>query len=135
MLFSSKNKRKHYRIIPDRENPIRVDLTGSNFIDIFHARDISIGGIRLQVNHRFKGCNLADEVSMVITLPHFRRQSLSVNGLIRHTNDNFFGVQFTNLSPKGLEMIHNYIRYRMRDEPTKERFKYWLNHALKIAIL
>ena len=62
-------KRQFYRLIPFEAGQIRVDVNGNNFLDILPAKDISERGIGLVVPHGFEGCDIYDEVQLIVSIP------------------------------------------------------------------
>ena len=67
---------------PSKSEPVEVQIIGGNSIDILHARDISATGLGVFVPHGFEGCDLDQEVELVITLPGTR--TFMARGVIRH---------------------------------------------------
>jgi len=113
MLGISLNEQRHHdRVEIDADAPVRIDINGEDFIDVLSAVDISEGGLRLKVKHRFEGCNLDDPVSMVIQLPLPVSRHFSVMGRIMHISDDSFGVSFVGLSDDSRKLIRSYIRSR-----------------------
>jgi hypothetical protein len=119
------NRRSQTRIEPEVELPIRIDLNGENFLDIIYAKDISERGIGFQVNHGFKGCEINQLVSMIVSLPHPTHYTLSVKAQIKYISEGHFGAIFHELSTKDRKSIQQYIFYRLTDESwaTKIRYK------------
>lgn len=110
------DRRASLRISPEVGIPIRVDLNGEDFIDIFYAADISVGGVGLLVPHRFEGCKLDALVDCQIRLPAPIIQSVRAQGRVKHVNGDRFGVAFFNLQEKSERLIENYIDHRLRTE-------------------
>lgn len=108
-----KENRRYVRIIPPPENPVEIQVIGQGFIEVLSAKDISVGGACVAVPHGFAGCNLNQEVELVITLPE--EVSFKAKGKIRHqqktgSNSGYFGVEFAEIGPEGYYMIEKYIR-------------------------
>lgn len=83
---------------------------GAAFVDILPARDISLGGVGIQVPHRFQGCDLTPEVELLITLPGER--CFLARGIVRHKRDEdgtLFGVEFTQLGVSHRERLAAYV--------------------------
>ena len=110
MLGLNSNKRVAPRIAPRETQPIEVQIMGSNHLDILPAKDISVSGIGVQVPHRFQGCDLAQEVELIITLPGCR--PFLAYGVIRHWHGagDHFGVEFTHIDSRWIERIRSYIQ-------------------------
>lgn len=85
---------------------------GHGFLDVLHARDISVGGLGIRVAHGFANCDIDSEVELIVTLG--RARPFKTTGSIRHhgkgERDHFFGVEFTSLSSEQLTAIESYIR-------------------------
>jgi hypothetical protein len=96
-----------------------VDIMGHGFLDVLHARDISVGGLGIRVSHGFANCDIDSEVELIVTLG--RARPFKTTGSIRHhgtgERDQLFGVEFTSLSPEQLTAIESYIRSCRRPRP------------------
>lgn len=103
------NRRKFIRVIPERHAPVRVDINGDGYIEVIHAADISENGIRINVCHRFGGCDMDQPASFVIFLPAPINKFFCVEGRIRHVRNDSFGVCFTNLNGKSRALLRQYI--------------------------
>jgi len=113
MLGISMNEQRHYsRVETTPDAPVRIDINGEDFIDVLSAVDISEGGLGLEVQHRFRGCNLDDLVSMIVQLPAPVSRHFSVMGRIMHISNDTFGVSFVGLSGAGRNLIRDYIKSR-----------------------
>lgn len=89
------------RVRPPKDRPVEVQIMGANSLDILHARDLSPSGVGVYVPHGFDGCDIDEEVELVITLP--RTRTFMAKGVIRHVTrrdepEAYFGVQFTQIS-------------------------------------
>ena len=84
---------------------------GAGFLEVLHARDISVGGVAVFVAHDFKGYDIDDPVDVIVKLGH--EKSFTVRGVIVHlsarANDHFFGVRFMNISPENLARVQQYV--------------------------
>ena len=107
------SRRAHSRVRPKPEEPIEVQLIGSDFLEILEVRDISEGGLGLQVPHQFAGSDLATQVDVIITLPGQR--PFSARGVIRHANGTMFGVEFTDLRAQARSRILTYVAARIAE--------------------
>ncbi len=101
------------RVTPSRSAPVEIQVMGRGRLDILNARNVSQTGIGLYVPHRFVGCNLDEEVELVITLP--RERSFLARGIIKHRTDSesegpHFGVHFTEISREQRAKIRDYVR-------------------------
>lgn len=103
------NRRQFIRVIPDRQQPVRVHINGDGFIEVTNAVDISEGGIRISVNHRFAGCHVDLPASIIVYLPAPIAKHFSARGRIRHVLGDSFGVQFINLNPTDRAMVRKYV--------------------------
>lgn len=110
------------RVRPASRYPVEVHIMGNKFLDIFHARDISAGGIGIYVPYRFRGCNIDEEMDLCITLPHER--PFMAKGHVIHRSEEerpFFGVSFTMISEKNRQRIQSYIEKRLAEMPENLR--------------
>lgn len=118
-------KRKHPRVQPKPGEPIKVNINGENFIDIIHALDISEGGVGLNVAHQFKGCELKQQVSIIIDLPvDNKKHCLQLYGRILHVSGQRFGVSFSNVSADNKHKLQRYIAKRMKEDSWLDWFKH-----------
>ena len=119
----AKKLRKYVRVEPEEGNPIRVDINGDGFIDVFNATDISQNGIGVQVPHKFADCKTQSEVSLIISLPPPTSHNIRVNGVIRHVDSQQFGIMFTDITLDDQEKIREYVHFRLRPTaPAKAKF-------------
>jgi c-di-GMP-binding flagellar brake protein YcgR len=113
-----KEKRKALRIKPLASEPIEVQIIGVEFMDVLYARDISTLGIGIWVPHQFKGCNIDEEVQIIVTLPEL--EPFLCQGLICHKSSRdakeFFGVRFTRISKLHHLWIKTYVQRRLSEE-------------------
>jgi c-di-GMP-binding flagellar brake protein YcgR len=106
------SRRAHSRVRPKPGEPIEVQLIGTDFLEIVEVRDISAGGLGLQVTDVFQGSSLDAQVDVIITLP--RERPFSARGLIRHvSNEKMFGVEFTELPEPARSRIERYVAARI----------------------
>ena len=108
---SQEDARSH-RKRPSKAAPVEVQIMGGNSLDILHARDISGTGLAVFVPHGFAGCDLDQEVQLVITLP--RRRTFIARGVVRHITrkgkpEQYFGIEFTTIQPKHRDQIIEYV--------------------------
>ncbi len=126
------DRRNYKRIQPKPGKPIRVNVNGEDFIDIFNAVDISVGGVGLKVPHEFKGCELNQQVSFIIDLPgETTKQCVQVKGRILHVSGQKFGVSFTELTPANREKIRKYIGERIKEESIVDWLMYELSNFFR----
>ena len=115
-MLSGQESRKHLRVDADPTAPIRVDIMGRGFLDVLHARDISVGGLGIRVAHGFAGCDIHSEVELIITLG--RARPFKAVGVIRHSSQSerahVFGVEFKVLTAEQRAAIDEYIRVCLR---------------------
>ena len=101
------------RVIPTQAAPVQVQVVGENSLDVLKARDISVAGIGVQVDHDFNGIGLDEEIELVISLPNTK--TFLAKGIIRHRNRNLqgkthFGLEFVQITERCRELIRSYIR-------------------------
>ena len=115
---------KSTRVRPDPSERVEVQIMGPGFLDVVHARDISLGGVGVWIPHGFEGCDISAPVELVLTLP--RRKSFLVRGTIKHRTSEdirseFFGVEFTALPPQHRKVLPDYIARCLDDDPERAR--------------
>lgn len=120
------DSRKHFRMTPEKQHPIRVDINGENFLDILYAHDISEGGLGIFVHHAFKDCEIDKAVSLVVRLPHPTVTDFSVNGKIKHVSAQKFGIEFLDTDRTVRNKIRSYLGFRLKNEPWLTRIKFRL---------
>ena len=113
-MFFRKTKRKYPRVTPEKNFPIRVDITGENFLDILYANDISDGGVNITVSHSFEGCHTGSLVTLIVKLPQPVNHSINVTARIISVSQNRFGAVFENLGRSDRKKIHEYVEYRIK---------------------
>lgn len=112
----TRDRRSAIRVNPEPHAPIRVDINGADFIDILYACDISMGGIGIQVPHRFKGCKTDLVVECRIILPAPINYSFHTQGRVMHISGDRFGISFYNLHEKTEDRLEQYISQRIKVE-------------------
>jgi hypothetical protein len=121
------SKRRVIRVPPEARHAVRIDLMGSNFIEVIAATDISLAGVGINVFHGFEGYNLHDRVEMLILLPLPVHHSISATVRVVHQQDRFFGAEFEGLKRRDYKKLHEYIAFRLKKAGPKLRFL----HALQ----
>ena len=123
MREKRKYTRLHERIIEKRQfvrgpagddQPIEVQIMGDVFLDILKAKDISTNGIGVHVPHEFRGCNINDEVDLILTLSNER--PFNAKGVIINSSSSsggYFSVEFTGITSENKNLIYNYIHTRL----------------------
>jgi hypothetical protein len=106
------DNRRFERVIPDSRAPVRVNINGEDFIELTNAVDISEGGIRINVKHRFAGCAVNFPASFIVHLPHPVNKHFTAKGLIKHVLDDSFGVEFSSLSNADRSLLRRYVASR-----------------------
>jgi hypothetical protein len=108
------HRRAHSRVRPKPGESIEVQLIGTDFLDIMEVRDISAGGLGLQVPHLFEGGSADAQVDVIIKLP--RERPFSARGVIRYiSNGTSFGVEFTQLPEQARARIERYVAARIAE--------------------
>ncbi|RJG02855.1 PilZ domain-containing protein [Noviherbaspirillum sedimenti] len=120
--ISTANRREFIRVIPDRLAPVRVDINGEGFIEVTNAVDISEGGIRISVRHRFTGCHVDLPAAVIIYLPPPIARHFSARGRIRHVLGDSFGVQFISLNPIDRALVRDYVERAVKKEAPAGNF-------------
>jgi hypothetical protein len=103
------------RVSPSRVAPVEVQVMGRASLDVLSARNVSQTGIGVYVPHGFAGCDLDEEVELVVTLPGER--AFLARGLIKHRTDaakegRHFGLLFTTIARENRSRIRDYVRFR-----------------------
>ena len=119
-------QRSFVRVRPHPRRPVSIQIMGKDFIDTFQVVDISVGGVGVRVPHRFDGCEINEEVEVVLSLPGGR--PMQTRGTIRHVREepggSLFGLQFSQLSPVHRGAIESYVQHRLSgDDVTPPRPK------------
>ena len=103
--------RKHPRYKPNPAAPVRVDIMGNGFLEVVHARDVSLGGLSIFVPHDFVDCDIAGEVDLIVTFG--KNRPFKVRAMIRHRstgrNEHWFGLEFVDLSEEHRGAIAQYL--------------------------
>lgn len=82
---------------------------GAAFLDVLEARDISVGGVGVNVPHGFEGCNIRAAVQVIIKLPG--KKAFLAKAVVRHVNTAMclFGVEFTHIAERHRVEIASYV--------------------------
>ena len=88
--ISAFENRKNIRVFPSKKHPIRIDINGGNFVDIFYVQNVSMGGLGIVVPHKFKECKTDMEVSLIVKIPTPVNHHISFSSSIIHINDQIF---------------------------------------------
>lgn len=111
-------QRSYVRVHPHPKRPVQIQIIGQNFIDVFPVVDVSVGGVGVRVPHRFDGCEINEEVDLVLSLPGLR--PIQMRGTIRHVRDepggSLFGLQFSNLGPSQRAAVQKFVDQRLSGE-------------------
>lgn len=110
------DRRRHIRVIPDRNQPLSVDINGANFIEILKVIDISEGGVGIKVPHGFARCDLNQPINFVLTLPLPKKVLVRGSGRIKHISGDRFGLAFNPLPDIVVDQIRDYIALHVREE-------------------
>jgi hypothetical protein len=114
-----RDARPELRVCPTPGAPVEVQIVGPNSIDVLRARDVSQNGVGVFVPHRFEGCEIDSDVQLVITLPGVK--TFLARGVIRHVtgrgrSGEYFGVQFTEISERHRDELHEYIERTLAEQ-------------------
>ncbi len=97
------------KIIPSKNNPIRMDIIGDNFVEIVQVTDISENGAGIYVPHSFSGIDISKQINAIVTLPG--QSSFKTKGSIKEGRDNrHFNLEFVNLSSQAKRQIGQYAK-------------------------
>jgi len=109
-------RRLFARVCPAPDSPIRVDLSGADFLDVFDAMDISRGGLGSSVGHSFDDCRTERIVDCLVQLPLPIRRSFRAQGKMRHIEGGRFGIEFINLNEKNQQLIDSYVDQQLQTQ-------------------
>jgi c-di-GMP-binding flagellar brake protein YcgR len=123
---AGRSKRRFFRVRPDSDAPVKVDINGDDFIEVVKAVDISEGGIRITVPHRFAGCHVDQPVAFIISLPQPIGKHVSLEGRIKHVRNDSFGVSFTNMDERARRFIRLYIAAWLKRHSVWDYLRYTL---------
>jgi c-di-GMP-binding flagellar brake protein YcgR len=103
---------------------VEIHIMGNESLNILRARDISMSGVGVHVQHGFSDSDLENEVELVIALPAGR--SFLARGMVRHRHNaagsNFFGVEFTEMKPQHRRQLRDFIYYLSElDTPSSDQ--------------
>lgn len=125
----SSERRRYTRVLPRPNQPIPVQLVSAPLPgapktkkklgnEILWARDISVGGIAVEIHHDVDPATLAAEVEIIVSLPD--EPEFHARAAVRHisTSAMMFGVQFTHISPEDVGRIDAYVRARVLEGGT-----------------
>jgi c-di-GMP-binding flagellar brake protein YcgR len=112
------DKRKHIRVSPLVEDPVEVHLMGTGLIDVLKAKDISMGGIGILAPHHFDEWDLNEKIEIIVALPgdlaDFRARGVIKQIGNKSTEMGVYGVQFTEMGPKGKQDLLVYVNRMIR---------------------
>ncbi|BDA79431.1 hypothetical protein LPTSP3_g23610 [Leptospira kobayashii] len=109
----SQDKRKFVRVIPEEKEPVEVHLMGSVLLDVLKARDLSLGGIGIVAPNHFEEWDMNEKIEILVALPGDLADFLA-RGVIKQIGkkskeEGIYGVQFTEIGPKGKQDLQVYI--------------------------
>ncbi|GBF49705.1 type IV pilus assembly protein PilZ [Leptospira ryugenii] len=117
-MSNQTEKRKHVRVKPLPEEPVEVHLMGTSLIDVLHANDISMGGIGIVAPHHFDEWDMHEKVEILVALPgdlaDFRARGVIKQIGKKSETQGLYGVQFTDMGPKGKQDLLLYINRLIR---------------------
>ncbi len=107
-------KRKFTRVIPEEKDPVEVHLMGTLLLDVLYARDISLGGIGIVAPNHFDEWDLNEKIEIIVALPgdlaDFRARGVIKQIGKKSKEFGIYGVQFTEMGPKGKQDLNVYVR-------------------------
>ncbi|MBC8556002.1 MAG: PilZ domain-containing protein [Candidatus Brocadiales bacterium] len=111
-----KEKRRFVRVPAGDDKAIEVQIIGDVFLEVLNAKDISTNGVSVYVPHEFRGCNINDEVDLILTLSN--EEPFNAKGIIIHSSSSsrgYFSVEFTGITSENKNLIYNYIHTRLHN--------------------
>jgi len=121
-----KYKRGQFRIRPESDHAVSVDINGKNFIEVTKAIDISESGIGVKLPGSLKSSRSNENVSVVITLPHPENKIFQMDAVISHLTKDRFGIFFTDPQPEVKKSIRQFILFIIKKEPLRIQLGYKL---------
>ena len=114
---------RYTRVRPTPAEPLLVQLMGPRFLEPLHARDISRSGVAVWTSRPFAECSVDAPVRLVIRIPGGR--PVIALGEVRHRTEQldqeFFGIEFMELTDHYRAQIEAYIERRLREEHAPRR--------------
>jgi c-di-GMP-binding flagellar brake protein YcgR len=108
------NRRTHVRVHPKPGEPVEVQISGDDFIDMFDVRDISPGGLGVAAPHLVTSSTVGSKIEMVIKLP--RQKAFVARGTIRNVSrQGILGIEFTDLPAADRARIQHYVEGRLAE--------------------
>ncbi|MBF0298415.1 MAG: response regulator [Oligoflexia bacterium] len=108
------------RVNPPISDPVRIDITIDDQIEILRVKDISLNGVGVYLRKINQISIINKEIKCIIGLPG--KPPFTVVGVFRHigSSDQFYaGIEFTSISEKAKEMIREYIYSVIRDSESE----------------
>ncbi len=110
-------QRQKQRVRPGLGDPVEIQIMGTDFLDIFLARDVSETGMGIEVPYKFEGCDIDHPIELIITLPP--DNCFKASGIIRHSDvklskQGIFGVEFISIQHGHENDIKIYINEMLK---------------------
>lgn len=113
-----KENREYVRVGIEEDYPLEVHIMGDAFLDVLFAKDISVSGVGVHVHHRFRGCNIDNEVDLILKLVN--EEPFKAKGIIRNKKEiedspdkGYFSVEFTDIANQSTSIIDGFVRERL----------------------
>jgi hypothetical protein len=120
-------KRKNIRVTPAYDRPLKVYILGEDFVEVTNALNISLGGIAINIKHRFEGCKIDKKIDLVIDIPLKKGVTyIKAEGLIRWVRGDEFAVEFTDITQVSNEILSNYIHRRLGVYSKYKQFLFYM---------
>jgi len=121
-MSTNPERRKHTRVLPQEEEPVEIHLMGKGLIDVLKAHDLSLGGVGILAPHHFDEWDLHQQIEIIVALPgdlvDFRARGI-IKQIGKKTEEfGLYGVQFTEIGPKGKQDLLVYINRLIRKHRT-----------------
>ena len=109
------DNRRHVRVVPSPENPVRVHATINDTTEVFQVKDIGIGGVGLAGGSSVPDCSPDEAVNIIIALP--TGEKVQVKGSFKYSNqaNGVLGLCFRELAATDAQRLKQYIAERVRE--------------------
>jgi c-di-GMP-binding flagellar brake protein YcgR len=119
--------RRHRRVIPDAQAPVTVRVDEDELPAVTGVRDISEGGLELDLAAALPEAALGRELSLRIDFPEPVSAGIALRGAIRHIEEGRIGVVFIQLDEQSARHIRRYVEQRASGESWLARLRrHWL---------
>ncbi|RFA34898.1 hypothetical protein CAL65_14495 [Alkalilimnicola ehrlichii] len=121
--------RKYPRVIPEKDRPVVAEVDDAITPAVVDVRDISEGGIDLELAEDMPEQCIDQELPLSVSLPAPINKTIRARGRVRHIEGRRVGVRFAELKPTDVDSLREYVQYLSKNESwlTKLRRRWWGN--------